>query len=231
MLKRKYSSRRCNDETNSDNQDDKIKDLLLDGLFSNVLSNNKRIKHKHDEVYREHNHIFFRCDVNIQNCDLLLGCIREFEEEIKTLKTDPYITEETFTPPKLYIHITTYGGDLYAAFMVYDTIKSSKVKIVTISEGYVASAGTVMAIGASHRQIQKSCVMMIHQLRTVIGGKYDEIEEDFKNSTMDMARLVNIYHKEFNGKMSKKEIKEVLTHDVWWDATKCLQKGLCHEIL
>ncbi len=188
-------------------------------------------RHTNEEVYRENNHIYFRTDVTVENCDLLLQLVREFEDEMKTIKSDPYINEETFTPPKLYIHLTTYGGDLYASFLVYDSLKKSKHTIVTVAEGYVASAGTVMMLGGDVRQVQKSAVMMIHQLRTVIGGKFDEIEEDFKNSKMDMKRLINMYHEELGGKMTKKELQEVLTHDVWWEAPMCVKKGLCHEIV
>jgi ATP-dependent protease ClpP protease subunit len=188
-------------------------------------------RNTNEEVYRENNHIYFRTDVTIENCDLLLQLVREFEEEMKAIKSDPYLDDETFTPPKLYIHLTTYGGDLYASFLVYDSLKKCKHTVVTVAEGYVASAGTVMMLGGSVRQVQKSAVMMIHQLRTVIGGKFDEIEEDFRNSKMDMKRLINMYHEELGGKMTKKELQEVLTHDVWWEAPMCVKKGLCHQIV
>ena len=226
------------------NNDDEVKDKLAETFmegFEKMLGGDKK-KHKkmgnifnqrntNEEIYRENNHIYFRTDVTIDNCDILLQLVREFEEDMKMLKSDPYLDDETFTQPKLYIHLTTYGGDLYASFLVYDTLKKCKHTIVTVAEGYVASAGTVMMLGGSVRQVQKSAVMMIHQLRTVIGGKFDEIEEDFKNSKMDMKRLINLYHEELGGKMTKKELQEVLTHDVWWEAPMCVKKGLCHVIV
>jgi len=229
MYKRKYSTRY--NVKNTDSKDDKLKDMIAENLLENLMGSNKKSKHKQEEVYRENNHIYFRSDVTVETCDLLLQCVREFEEEMREIKTDPYINENTFTPPNLYIHLTTYGGDLYAAFLAYDNLKNSKYNIVTVAEGYVASAGTVISLGGTTRKVQKSAVMMIHQLRTVIGGKFDEIEEDFKNSKLDMKRLINLYHSEFNGKMTKKQIEEVLTHDVWWDANTCIQKGLCDEVI
>jgi ATP-dependent protease ClpP protease subunit len=226
------------------NNDEEVKDKIAESFmegFEKILGGDKK-KHKkmgnffnqrntNEEIYRENNHIYFRTDVTVENCDILLQLIREFEEDMKILKSEPYFDEETFTPPKLYIHMTTYGGDLYASFLVYDSLKKCKHTIVTVAEGYVASAGTVMMLGGSVRQVQKSAVMMIHQLRTVIGGKFNEIEEDFKNSKMDMKRLINLYHQELGGKMTKKELQEVLTHDMWWEAPMCVKKGLCHEII
>ena len=135
------------------------------------------------------------------------------------------------TEPELYIHITTYGGDLYASLMCYDTLKSKTYKVNTIAEGYVASGGTIMMLGGKTRQIQKSTVMLIHQLSTGMYGKFEELKEDFQNSEQDMKRLVKIYHTELKGKMTKKQIEDALKHDYWWDANTCITKGLCDEIL
>lgn len=227
MSKRKYSKNSVNSDENGE---DTLKNIIATSLMENIISNKKQKIHK-EEVYRENNHIYFRTDVTVENCDILLQLIREFEEDIKLTKSDPYIDDTTFTPPSIYIHLTTYGGDLYASFMTYDTLKKCKYNIITIAEGYVASAGTVIALGGKERKIQKNALMMIHQLRTVIGGKFDEIEEDFRNSKLDMKRLIELYHSELNGKMSKKQIQEVLTHDIWWDSRTCVEKGLCHSIL
>jgi ATP-dependent protease ClpP protease subunit len=227
----------------TDDDKDKLAETFAEGFMEKLLggeSSNKKHKgisnifnsrHTNEEVYRENNHIYFRTDVTVENVDLLLQLVREFEDEVKEFKTNPYANDDNFTQPNLYIHLTTYGGDLYAAFLTYDSLKQSKSNIVTIAEGYVASAGTVMMLGGSKRKIQKSTVMMIHQLRTVIGGKFNEIEEDFRNSKMDMKRLVELYHRELEGKMTKKELNEVLTHDIWWDSQMCIKKGLCHEII
>lgn len=210
------------------NDEETLKNIIT----SNILETMTHKRHKrHEEIYREDNHIYFRTDVTVENCDMLLQLVREFEEDIKILRSQPYIDTDTFVLPPLYIHITTYGGDLYAAFMTYDNLKLIKNKIITVAEGYVASAGTVISLGGQERKIQKNALMMIHQLRTIIGGKFNEIEEDFKNSKLDMARLINLYHSELNGKMSKKQIKEALEHDIWWDAKTCVNNGLCDSIV
>lgn len=226
MSKRKYSKNSIN---SGENDDDVLKNIITSSLMENIIVNKKQKIHK-EEVYRENNHIYFRTDVTVENCDILLQLIREFEEDIKSTKSDPYIDDTTFTPPSIYIHLTTYGGDLYSAFMTYDTLKKCKYNIITIGEGYVASAGTVIALGGKERKIQKNALMMIHQLRTVIGGKFNEIEEDFRNSKLDMKRLIDLYFTELNGKMLKKQIEEALTHDIWWDSKTCIEKGLCHSI-
>jgi len=226
-LKRKYY--RTNTANHDENNEDALKNIIADNLLQN-LTGNKKANHHKEEVYRENNHIYFRTDVTVEACDVLLQLIREFEDDMKLTKSEPYINELTFVPPSLFVHLTTYGGDLYAAFMTYDSMKQSEYNIVTVAEGYVASAGTVIALGGTERRVQKNALMMIHQLRTVIGGKFDEIEEDFRNSKLDMKRLIELYHLELGGKMTKKQIEEVLSHDIWWDSQTCVKKGLCHSV-
>ena len=58
----------------------------------------------------------------------------------------------------------------------------------------------------------------------VMGSTMDIIKQD-------MNKLYDIYVRECNGKMTKKQIIEELKHDKWWNADKCIKKGLCDEIL
>ncbi len=181
-----------------------------------------------DDVYLEENHLYFKTDVNSDSVNKMCSLIRKYSRSIKELQTHAKIA--TIDPKPLYVHLTTYGGDLYQGFLGYDYIKGSKVPIYTVVEGFNASAGTIMSMGGKRRYMTQSSVMLIHQLRTVVGGKFNEIEEDYENCKEDMERIKNLYFKECRGKMTKKQISEELKHDRWWDADKCIKKGLCDEI-
>jgi ATP-dependent protease ClpP protease subunit len=216
--------------SNSDSDDNpmsKITESLTENLFENLFQNKKKNKHD-DEVYREYNHIYFRTEVTTESIDNLLRLVREFEEEVNEFKSDPY--SKYMTQPELLIHISTYGGCLYSSLMCYDTLKSKTYNVITIAEGYVASGGTIMMLGGKTRKIQKSAVMLIHQLSTGMYGKFEELKEDMQNSEQDMKRLTKIYFSELKGKMTKKQIEDALKHDYWWDADTCIAKGLCDEI-
>ena len=219
-------SRLSLDEIDESNPLNKLSESLTENLFENLF--NKKQKKHDDDIYREFNHIYFRTEVTTESIDTLLRLVREFEEEIRTLKTDPY--SKYFSEPELFIHITTNGGCLYSSLMCYDTLKSKSYKIITIAEGYVASGGTIMMLGGTKRKIQKSAIMLIHQLTTGMYGKFEELKEDMQNSEQDMKRLVKIYHLELKGKMTKKQIEDALKHDYWWDADTCINKGLCDEL-
>jgi ATP-dependent protease ClpP protease subunit len=181
------------------------------------------------DVYREGNHIYFKTDVNTESIDKLYKLIRSYQKEFDYVKSSnqSIINVE---PKELYIHITSYGGSLHEAYLAYDVIKHSKIKINTIIEGYAASAGTIMSIAGKRRYMTPTSFMLIHQLSTGMGGKFEEIKDDFQNSEQDMKKIVSLYLKECGGKMKKKFIEEQLKHDKWWDAATSLKNGLIDEI-
>lgn len=228
-MNRRFNKRlrsRLSDSEDENNPLSKLSESLTENLFENLF--NKKQKKTDNEVYREFNHIYFKTEVSTESIDLLMKLIREFEEEVKAVKADAY--SKYFVEPELFVHISTYGGCLYSSLMCYDSLKSKTYNVITIAEGYVASGGTIMMLGGKTRQIQKSAVMLIHQLSTGMYGKFEELKEDFQNSEQDMKRLTKIYHSELKGKMTKKQIEEALKHDYWWDAETCIAKGLCDEI-
>lgn len=213
-----------------DSTDEEPKQLIANLLMNKLLDDDEQeLRHKQNKhIYIHQNHIYYRTDVSIENVDLLLKLIREYKDIVHDISSDPMCVN--YTPLPLYLHITSYGGDLYAGFLAYDYIKSSKLNIITVAEGYVASAGTLLTLAGKTRLIQKSAIMMIHQLTTGMYGKYAELAEEFKNSSQDMQRLIKLYLTELNGRMTKQQIKEALEHDYWWDADECMKKGLCNGL-
>jgi ATP-dependent Clp endopeptidase proteolytic subunit ClpP len=182
------------------------------------------------DVYRESNHIYFKTDVNTESIDKLYKLIRLYQTEVDYIKSNNQTIADVI-PKELYIHITSYGGSLHEAYLAYDVIKRSKIKINTIVEGYAASAGTIMSVAGNRRYITPTSIMLIHQLSTGMGGKFEEIKDDFQNSEQDMKKIIALYLKECNGKMKKKFIIDQLKHDKWWSAEESLKYGLVDEIV
>ena len=70
--------------------------------------------------------------------------------------------------------------------------------------------------------------MLIHQLSSGAYGKYTELEDDMENNKNLMDTIKAIY-KAYT-KVPMKKLDEILKHDLWFDANKCLQLGLVDEI-
>lgn len=175
------------------------------------------------ESDREKNHIYFFRDVDSDSCLDLSRKINDLSKEL--LK---YSIDYDCPPPSIFLHINSQGGDLLSAFGVVDIIVNCRVPVVSIINGNAASAATIISMVCHKRYIMEHSFMLIHQLSTSCHGRYEEIKEDMQNDTTFMETLYKLYKK--YTKMSMKEIKEALKHDLWWDAKKCIETGLVDGI-
>jgi len=134
-----------------------------------------------------------------------------------------------YDPPPIKLHINSYGGSVFAGLAAVDYIKNSKIPIHTVIDGCAASAATLMSCVAERRFMHKNACMLVHQLSGVMWGKFQEMQDDMQNSEMLMEKIKNIYRQ--HTKIPKKEMDNILKHDLWWEADKCLEYGLVDELI
>lgn len=132
-------------------------------------------------------------------------------------------------PAQIYLHINSFGGSVFAGLSAVDYIQSSDVPVTTIVEGCAASAATLMSCVGTHRQMRRSAFMLIHQISSGLWGKYEELKDDMENCDLFMRIIKDIYDE--HTKIPKKKLKEILKHDLWFDAETCLEYGLIDEII
>jgi len=204
---------------NDDDEDESFPEpFKFPKLFGNITDT---------DVYTHLNHIYFKTDVTRESIDKLATEIDNINSKMEKLKNKNEYGQ--FTPKPVYLHITTNGGDLLAGFFGYDKIKASTFPIRTIIEGSVASAGSLLSIAGERRFITPNSHLLIHQLRTGIIGTYEELVDEKNNCNQLMDRLVNLYHKNCNGKLSKIKIREILKRDIYWDSHTAIANGLVDE--
>jgi ATP-dependent Clp endopeptidase proteolytic subunit ClpP len=175
------------------------------------------------KISRENNHVYFHAEVNRGSIFELVSYIREAQES-SLLTQLRFGLEEV----PIYLHINSFGGSVFDAMTAIDTILSSKIPIYTIVEGATASAGTLISVVGKKRYITPNAYMLIHQLYSEYWGKMNELEDEFKNLQILMDRIKNIYKE--HAKIPKKELSEILKHDLWWDSEKCMKFGLVDEL-
>lgn len=205
-----------NTKHNNDENDTSSVESNLD--LSSLLK-----KDESKKIERDNNHIYFYSEVDRNSIYELITLIREAEEE-------SYITSYKLMIDEIpiYLHISSFGGSVYPALNAIDFIKSCKVPVYTIIEGATASAGTLISIVGKKRYIRENGYMLIHQLSSGFWGKMDEIEDEFKNLQQLTDKIKNIYRN--NTTISKKDLNELLTHDLWLDSEKCIKNGLVDEL-
>jgi len=132
-------------------------------------------------------------------------------------------------PGRIYLHINSFGGSVFAGLSSVDYIRTSKVPITTIIDGCAASAATMMSVVGHHRAMHRHSFMLIHQISSVMWGKFEEMKDDMKNSELLMKTIIQLY--EERTRIPRSELNKILKHDLWWDAETCLDYGLVDEII
>ena len=200
-----------------------MNDIRLDywGAKDGTTNSSAAEKNKVDVV---NNHIYFYSEVERPKMLELNKKLRELD-----IKLRKQALEQDTKLPKIYLHINSYGGSVFAGMASLDTVLTTKCKVVTIVEGCAASAGTTLSVVGNERWMHKHAYMLIHQLSSGFWGKYSEIEDEKKNCDKLMKLIKDIYGK--YTKVPEKKIDELLKHDLWWDAKKCLKYGLIDKII
>lgn len=172
------------------------------------------------------NHIYYFSGVSKDSVYRLKDCLQKLNDEYRqTKRKHPHLT---VTPNPIYLHINSFGGGVFAAFAAIDFIKQSEIPVHTIIEGASASAATLMSVVGAKRYIRPHASMLIHQLSSWFGGKLTEIEDDYQNLQQMHASIKRIYKE--HTKLKDSELDEILKHDLWWNAEKCLDVGLVDAV-
>tara|TARA_R110000744_G_scaffold373519_2_gene485719 strand:- start:51 stop:656 length:606 start_codon:yes stop_codon:yes gene_type:complete len=132
-------------------------------------------------------------------------------------------------PGRVYLHINSFGGSVFAGLSSVDYILNCKVPVTTVIDGCAASAATLMSIVGAHRAMHRHSFMLIHQISSTMWGKFEEMKDDMKNSELLMKTIIQLY--EEHTRIPRSELSKLLKHDLWWGAETCLEYGLIDEII
>ena len=174
-------------------------------------------------IKRDSNHVYFYSEVDRSSAFTLITHLREAEQFCVLTGMKMNIDHLP-----IYLHIHSDGGSILAAFAVIDAIKKSRVPVYSVIEGSVASAGTLISVVCSKRFMTPNAYMLIHQLSSVCWGKMSEIEDEFKHLTELTEHIQRIY-REYT-KIPKKQLNELLKHDLWLNSDTSLKYGLVDEL-
>lgn len=119
-------------------------------------------------------------EVTWENCVFLV-------EYIKYLNR----TSEDFVTP-ITLHIMSPGGELPVMFTVYDTIKQSRIPVVTINEGACHSAAFIIFLAGTHRLMNPHATFIAHEGSGAMGGSYRENKAAMEQYEKDVAEMRHI---------------------------------------
>lgn len=163
------------------------------------------------------NCVYFHTAVSRESILLLVEKIRAAETAALAMfrrATDAYIL--------LFIH--SEGGDAYAGLSGLNHIQQSRVRVITVSDGFVASAATFLLLGGVRRYAMTHSCVLIHQVSGMFWGKYAEMQDDLKNSTQLMDMLRRLYREKTI--IKPKRLEKMLQGELTLSATQCLKYGI-----
>jgi ATP-dependent Clp protease protease subunit len=125
------------------------------------------------------------------------------------------------------VYISTYGGDIYHAFSLYDLLSNSDCEVRTFGTGPIMSAGLLLFLSGDYRDISANSRIMAHSVseHTFDSRTTSEIENDLEaQKDIENAMLDVLTEKSFK---SKRWWKNTIKHqDVYIDREKAEKLGL-----
>lgn len=175
-------------------------------------------------VSQDDGHIWFYKDVTQESIHELVSNLHKAVIERRTTAIKLGLDE----PLPIHLHIHSYGGSVFAGFAAADAILKCPVPVHTHIEGGAASAATLFSVAGAHRTIGTFSFVLIHQLSSVLWGKYEELKDEMTNNDLLMAQIRALYAR--CTRMTVEQIADILKHDLWFDAAKALEAGLVDEV-
>jgi ATP-dependent protease ClpP protease subunit len=206
-------------------QDPSTSNLDNDDLTTIMLPSLSSVIGSKSSVKTHVNHVYFNDDITPETTNDLIIALREAEQNQKQIA----VVVGLDAPQPIYLHLTTNGGEIHAAFAVVDTIQQLSVPVYTVVDGFVASAGTLISLAGEKRFISRNAYMLLHELRSGIWGKMSSIEEEVENLKKIMAHITNYYMDKTN--MPRKTLDRLLSKDVIWNADECVKKGVADSVM
>lgn len=173
------------------------------------------------------NPVYFYADVDSDRCLALIRAVRETDSSLHNEQLSRGLEGQPLTP--IWLHIHSYGGDLFTGFSIADQLTLIKSPIHTVVEGICASAATLIAMTGTKRYILPSSFMLIHQLSSMVWGTHENFKDEMTLQQKAMDRLIQCYAK--RSKTDEAKIREMLTRNFWMDANMCIENGFVDEIM
>lgn len=170
---------------------------------------------------------------------LLYGPIRKqtlgeklWEYEADDGRMDALTFEERLAAVKsseVTVKINSYGGSVSEGLAIYNALKNSGKKIITVCEGFACSIASVIFCAGDERIMPETSLLMIHNAWTEGGdgnaNYFRKLAEDLDKITQPS---INAYLAVSN--LDEEEIKTLLDEETWITPTQALEWGFATEV-
>lgn len=149
---------------------------------------------------------------------------KKFSDDLKALGDIPALT----------VRINSGGGDVFAAFAIYNrllSLRNSGVKVSAVVDGWAASAATVICMAADRISIPAAAMFMIHDPAIGSCGYYKA--EELEKMSAELKTIKSAIVAAYAGKTGKsaEDISAAMAAETWMDGASAVEAGYCDELI
>lgn len=170
---------------------------------------------------------FIYGDITSKNCASIAYDITQIniEDDRKDKK------EKNYTREPIRIFINSYGGSVYAMWMLIDAVDVSKTPVYTYCNGYCMSAAFQIFLSGHKRFVSRHATLMYHQIYCWRSGKYQDMVDDREH--MDhLNKQIEDYVIE-RTKLSSEDLIQIREKkkDTYYTADDAINLGIADEVM
>lgn len=149
--------------------------------------------------------------------------------ELESINLMLAMDTQSHKPIKLII--SSPGGSLDAAFLIYDVLKRLESPIMTLGT-FTASAAVLILLAGTKgsRFLMPHSKTMIHLPSTQFSGDTEDIKIAQKEMESYRDRMIEIYQ-ECGVKKSKKQILKDINREFWMNPKEAISYGLADQVM
>jgi len=167
--------------------------------------------------------VFFHADVTKASVLRLVGLLHAAAVCALRAQASP------LRPPRVTLYIHSDGGDAHTGLSAMAHIANCALPVVAIADGFVASAATLLLLGAHERFALSHANVLLHQVRADCSGKMQDVLDDVANAELVTEALVASYRK--RTLMSEPHIRRLLRRELWLTPEQCVRWGIVSAVL
>lgn len=166
--------------------------------------------------------VYFYCDVSKRS-------ILNLNEKLDEATLNALTNRSPLSSPKVFLYIHSSGGDAFVGLSAMSHIRNRTIPVVTIADGFVASAASLLLLAGRERYILPNTHILVHQLRTAFWGKYEELLDEVTNSKLLMDDIIKVYKLETT--IPHPKLAELLKQEINMSTEQCITYGLVNGLL
>ena len=206
----------------------------IDNPLSEIRKNYQFWMNKHD-VALLNNHIYFNNIINEDTVVVLaeyINLLNGFMGDVSgAVNGDVSGAANGNGYNAIYLHINSGGGYLVQLMKIVDTIKNSRLEIVSVVEKSVCDCGVILASLCSQRVIRKKAVMIMSVIHSCHWGFFQQCDDDAEEIRRMRDLVYYLFLNVINSKIIGRKLDRYLCLKNTWDCKKCKKLGLVDEIL